>query len=290
MTTLQTSRGFEYGVRHILSPHSGLIFDVLLGILLIDEAELKSLFELGAVYLNHQRWRENTPVQAGDYIRVHTKPRRFPAHNIDWQQRLIFQNEHFVVVNKPAALPVHASVDNLRENVQAYLQRHLGQDLLLTHRLDVPTQGLLVYAKTKEFQSAFNTLIAQRGVRKIYRAQVQGPGPREDRLVHYMEPSPRAPKTVAAEMSAGWQECVLEITDRREVANGITELTIHLITGRTHQIRAQLAFVGFPILGDIAYGASPLYQDERISLAACELSFRDLLSDQDFSFAITPEF
>ncbi len=286
---MQSARGFEYGVKHIISPQSGdgphLISDVLLSNTDLDLSQIKNLLNLGAIYLNGQRLLEDFSVLEGSYLRVHTKPRRFPKNDGKWSERIIFENQHFIIVNKISGLPVHASVDNIRENVQAYLEETLQQPVFLTHRLDVPTRGLIVYGKTAEFQTAFNKMLIARELKKIYRARVTK-SPNLGVLTHYMEPSPRAPKKVDRVEQPGWQNCVLEILSATELVDGTHELKIHLHTGRTHQIRAQLGFEGCPIIGDHAYGAEKIWHEEKIELEACELEFTNPLTGESHHFKI----
>ncbi|UYL07692.1 RluA family pseudouridine synthase [Bdellovibrio sp. SKB1291214] len=282
---MQSERGFEYGVKHIISPISGSVRDVLLSILQVSSEEVDYLLHLGAIYLNHSRILENVLVSSGDYLRVHTKPRRFPKGNVDFTKRIIFQNEHFVVVNKVSGMPVHGSVDNIRENLQSYMEEALQEKLYVTHRLDVPTNGLIIYAKTVDFQTAFNKLLIAREIKKIYRALIEGPAPTAKTLKHYMEPSPRAPKVVSHEPRDKWQECVLEILEVIPHQEHM-ELKIHLHTGRTHQIRAQLGFEKSPIIGDHTYGAKKRWDDERIELTACELEFLNPLTGDHHHFKI----
>lgn len=283
---MQSARGFEYGVRHIISPQSGGLCDFLLSTLDLSREHVYFLLDLGSVYLNHKRVTENLSVSQGDYLRVHTKPRRFLPNDGQWASRVLFENEHFILANKVSGLPVHASVDNRRENLQAYLEQTLNTQLFVTHRLDVPTRGLIVYAKTPTFQMAFNKLLQQREMRKIYRAVVEGQGLKSGLITHYMEPSPRAPKTVSRTFHEGWQECLLEILNVKELPEGQSEIRIQLLTGRTHQIRAQMGFEKHPLAGDHAYGAQKLWDEDRIELEACELVFSNPLTGEFHHFAI----
>jgi 23S rRNA pseudouridine1911/1915/1917 synthase len=270
----QISKGFEYGVRHILSPKSGPLADAILSTLGISAEEFAEVLQLGGVYLEGERITSAVEIEEGAYVCVHTKPRRFPANTFNWRERIFFEDENFLVVNKPAGLPVHPSVDNLRENLQVYLADFLGTEIYVTHRLDVPTSGLLVMAKSKNFLPMFNHLLATRSVQKIYRARVQGLILQPGLVTHYMEPSPRAPKTLQLDPRSEWQECQLRIL---EVQNFSTEneqeVLIELLTGRTHQIRAQLAALGAPICGDVLYGARKKYDLEQIDLEAESLKF-----------------
>lgn len=283
---MQSARGFEYGVRHIISPQSGKVSDILLSILHIEFSQVQFLLDLGSIYLNHKRLKEDSSVSSGDYLRVHTKPRRFIVNNENWRNRIVFENEDFVVANKISGIPVHASVDNNKEHLQNYLAQCLGCELLVTHRLDIPTHGLIVYAKNSQFQSAFNKLIIQKELIKIYRATVEGNSLAPGRLIHYMEPSPRAPKTVSVTNNEGWLNCELDILESHSMDNGRSNLKIHLLTGRTHQIRAQLGFEKHPIVGDHTYGATKISDEEKIELQACELNFTNPLTGEAFHFSI----
>lgn len=282
------NNGFEYGVRHLLSPRSGLVSDVLLS---NPEESLNGerlsverfweLLQLGSIYVDGKRLSEDTPVLENTYIRLHTKPRRFPADLGKWRDHIIFENEDFLIVNKPSGLPVHASVDNRLENLQAYLSSYLGRELYVTHRLDVPTRGLLLFAKTKTFLSEFNKLLSERAVQKLYRARCEGQLLVPNLYQHFMEPSPRAPKKVSVAPHPLWQECLLriltvknlDITDMTNTVMPGQELTIELLTGRTHQIRAQLSAMKAPVIGDTLYGAKKQYAGEEIDLTAESLRF-----------------
>lgn len=283
---MQSARGFEYGVRHIISPESGWLYDVLLGTLELSRENFDFLLRMGSIYLNHIRISENSLISVGDYIRVHTKPRRFLPKDKTWPERIVFQNDDFVVLNKPSGLPVNASVDNIVEHTQNYLEETLGSKVYGTHRLDVATSGLIVFAKNKNFQSEFNKLFIEREVIKIYEAEVLGTPHTLGLIRHYMEPSPRAPKTVSENAQEKWLECLLEILSI-ETTDGKSKLRIQLHTGRTHQIRAQLSALGFPIIGDRAYGGQEVMSDfETIQLRSVELKFTNPLSQEFHHFKL----
>jgi 23S rRNA pseudouridine1911/1915/1917 synthase len=269
-----SKRGHEYGVQHVLAPKAGALVEVIADTLQLPKEQIQDLLDLGSIYRNHERV-SNVPTEIllGDYVRVHTKPRRYFITTTDL---LIFENDDFVVVNKPSGIPVHATVDNRRENLLYFLSQKMNCDLKVTHRLDVATQGLIVFAKTEEFQKDFNQYLTQNKIQKIYRAIVHGKIPVEMvgvDWIHYMEPSPRAPKKVSAKEIPGWQKCVLQILESRVVNNDYSEVIIELKTGRTHQIRSQCSANGFPIVGDTMYGSIYSCGIDKIALQSCGLQF-----------------
>jgi 23S rRNA pseudouridine1911/1915/1917 synthase len=285
-------RGAHDGVIHWRSKGPGALLPRLresLGQSAPSIERLRELLALGALYSEKERlldWSYLECEHPGPtYLRLHTEPRRYDLSVLrDWQERVVFENENFLIFNKPSGLPCHPMVDNFQENLLVELQRLTGKKLLLTHRLDRATKGLLLLAKTLEYQKAFNHLLTVRGVQKLYRAAVESAPPwlEGQELTHYMLPSPRAPKLLVREMQLGTQECRLRIL---KIDNCL--LTLELLTGRTHQIRAQLGFEGFPICGDVAYGASHQpWGEENIALQSFQLAFRDPLIEQNWSFEL----
>lgn len=245
----------------------------------------QELLQMGAIYVDGQRCLENLRLPQQMYLRVHSKPRRFQDPGA-WDQRIVFETEDFVIVNKPSSLPCHPSVDNIQENLLVFLTRARSEELHLTHRLDVPTSGLLVLARHKNFQSAFNILLAHRELRKIYRAVCVGHPPATGLHRHYMAPGPRAPKKINRDPGEGGLLCELSILENEILDENEFRTRMQLHTGRTHQIRAQMSFLGAPIRGDGAYGAKKIYTEEKIDLTACELAFTNPLDGRAYEFKI----
>jgi 23S rRNA pseudouridine1911/1915/1917 synthase len=277
-----SSRGFEYGVQHLLAPQPGLLTDVLKSNLKLDQAQAEFLCDIGAVYLNESRLKpcsKNMQISQGAYLRVHSKPRRFEPTLVKFPECVIYQDENLLVVNKPSGLPVHPTVDNTKENLLSLLQEQTGIELFVTHRLDVPTRGLIILAKNKTAQAFINHQLTDGLVKKVYRAKVSGFSLPLGELVHYMKPSPRAPKEVSVVERPGWAQCRLKILDILNSSATNSEILIELVTGRTHQIRAQMAAIGNPIVGDKQYGSKIELSAEAICLEAQYLSFENLQNE-----------
>lgn len=268
-------------IQHLIVDQPEFLFSLLQRELKLSVEYAQFLLSLGAIYQNGKRSAENTLLQKGEWIRCHTEPRRFQTH-INWNKHILFENDHFVVVDKPPGLPCQASLDNKIENLLFLLSSHYKHELFITHRLDIGTEGLIVLAKTKLFQRAFNQLLELRKVTKIYECLTTGSQLAPSRLTHWMLPHPRAPKILSAtcgerETQERWKLCELEILTSETInASSVRYRTVsnssinyngnagghydcnyyrlQLLTGRTHQIRAQLSFEKNPILGDQLYG------------------------------------
>ncbi|XP_073104636.1 RNA pseudouridine synthase 6, chloroplastic isoform X2 [Elaeis guineensis] len=196
------------------------------------------------------------------------------CYEIDWKSRIIAVADSYVVLDKPAATSVGGTTDNIEECCATFASRALGLEtpLKTTHQIDNCTEGCVVLARTKEFCSIFHGMIREKQVKKFYRALAAAPVP-VGIISHYMRPVNVAPRLVSEESIGGGHLCQLEVLECKEVpwpnvdvekSYGIEycewpskdiayECKINLLTGKTHQVRAQLAAIGAPIVGDSMY-------------------------------------
>ncbi len=280
------SHGFEYGVKHFHNPKSGLISEVICDTLQIEKDQVLFLLKLGAIYIDNIRQSDDVIAQNNKLFRVHTKPRRHNT-NHPWNQLIVFEDSDFLVLNKPAGIPSHASVDNRIDNSLHQVELARGLKLMITHRLDTLTEGLIVYGKSARFVNKFNLQIQNRQVQKKYVALAQTTTLLPTKLIHYMESSARAPKVVTDFFKEKSALCELEI-EKQIINSDHSWLRINLLTGRTHQIRAQLSAVQSPLLGDVLYGSTQSWRGPGIALRACELEF--LWNDKSCLFRLPEDF
>jgi len=311
---VQQHGGFEYGVKHFLSPEENLLSSTLQSCLDLSLKDSSELIQLGSIYINGKRVLKDLNLAENTYIRAHTKPRRykFPKST---ELLILKEEKDFLIINKPSGIPVHPTVDNFEENLIYFLQNKLNTPLYITHRLDVPTSGLIVFAKTQSFQQYFNTQLSLGRVEKKYSAitlpSITGVLSSQTfpiTLQHWMEKSPKAPKILHNCNFSDSLSCELQIEsiqtlklNSSQEINTFFELQIRLITGRTHQIRAQLSFLNSPILNDQMYGAPILNESESkfisdwlkieplgefIALRCNEISFEDPIHKNKLLFSI----
>lgn len=186
-----------------------------------------------------------------------------------------------IVVNKNVGQLVQGDKtgdESLLEAIKQFIKKRDEKPgnvfLGLVHRIDRPTSGLVIYAKTSKALSRLTQMVKNREVKKTYWALV----PKElisqqQRLVHYLKKNEKNNKAIVfPKATEGAKEAILTYSVIK-VLDNYQLLEIDLETGRHHQIRAQLSKTGIPIKGDLKYGAPRSNPDGGISLHARKLNF-----------------
>lgn len=194
--------------------------------------------------------------------------------------RVLYEDNHLLAMLKPAGvLTMGDDTDDLTMvNIAAdYLKHKYNKPgnvfVGVVHRLDRPVSGVLLFARTSKAASRLSDQFRRGSVKKIYRAVVTGRVPKpEDTLTDWLHKDRE--QNVVSVVGSGVpkaQKSILTYKVLKQVSNGI-HLQIEPLTGRSHQIRVQLASRQMPINGDVKYGSS-VRQGGRISLHAESLQF-----------------
>lgn len=186
---------------------------------------------------------------------------------------VLYKNNQLIAFNKPPNVPIQddKSKDKSLLNLG---EIYAKSKLHLIHRLDRPATGVVLFAKTPGALIALNEQFQQRTIRKIYLAVVKEMPPQtEGTLVHYLSKNARQNRSIASETETpDSKRAELKYAYRKSIDN-YHLLEIELITGRHHQIRAQLSAIGCPIKGDDKYGFKRANPDRSIHLHAWKLGF-----------------
>lgn len=194
---------------------------------------------------------------------------------------VVYEDNHIIIVNKCASEIVQADKTGdipLSETVKQYLKEKYAKPgnvfLGVTHRLDRPVSGLVIFAKTSKALGRLNEMFRTGGVKKTYWAIVrQCPPASEGELVHYLVRNEKQNKSYAyAKEVKGSKMAVLHYRLLAKSENYYL-LEVDLKTGRHHQIRCQLAAMGCPIKGDLKYGFARSNPDGSICLHARRVRF-----------------
>lgn len=274
-------------VKHFEVQQPNLLSEILFDEYDVNSSDFKFLIELGAIYVNDERQTKDGFVFQNSVLRVHLKPRRYNC-DYNWKSLVVFENDFCLVLNKPSGIPSHPAIDNVSENSLTQTSLAKKIPLFVTHRLDTLTSGLIVYAKKQSFATDFNLQLQKRTIRKKYVALIESSQKLAPRLTHYMDPAGGSPKKLSNSPAEGWALCELEILEQKEILPNLNWVKINLLTGRTHQIRAQLSHLQAPILGDTLYGAKLPFQKDAIALRSCEIEFN--CGDERLKFNISEEF
>ena len=203
---------------------------------------------------------------------------------------VLYEDNHIIAVNKTCNEIVQGDKTGdtpLSEIVKAYIKEKYNKPgevfLGVTHRLDRPTSGVVLFARTSKALTRLNAMFqSHEQIRKTYWAIVQGvPKQAEARLENWLTRNEQLNKSFIAKPNA--KEAKQAILSYKTLAKGenYTLLEVNLETGRHHQIRCQLAAIGCPIKGDLKYGAKRSNPDGGICLHARQIEFIHPVSKQD---------
>lgn len=211
---------------------------------------------------------------------------------------ILFEDNHLLIINKrPGELSqLDKTGDNsVLEKYKLYLKKKHNKKgnvfLGLVNRLDRPTSGVLILAKTSKALSRMNKMLVERKILKKYIAVVEKkPIRKKNILINFLKKNQKQNKSyIVDETTKDSKKAILHYTTLKELDN-YSLLEISLETGRHHQIRVQLSNIGCSIKGDLKYGSKRSNSDKSICLHANEISFIHPVSKNEIKIkANTPQ-
>ena len=213
-------------------------------------------------------------------------------HSTKDNLEVLFEDNHLLIVNKKSGDIVQGDKTGdkpLSDVVKEYIKEKYNKPgevfLGVVHRLDRPTSGIIIFARTTKALERLNKMLRERTISKTYWAVVKNtPLKEKDSLIHFLKKNPKNNKsTVFTKETGASKKAILHYSVIKKLDN-YSLLEIDLETGRHHQIRAQLAYIGSPIKGDLKYGASRSNKDGSIHLHARKISFTHPVSKENILF------
>ena len=270
----------------------------------IPDSLLHKYFRKKRIKINGKRRQENTVLNSGDLIRLYINDELFgekPVKKADKQAKLdiVYEDDNIIIVYKPRGLLCHSdnkNQANLIDSIITYLtdKSEYSADNVnaftpsLCNRIDQGTEGLVIAAKNYIALAEMNNVIKSRILEKKYLCVTQGKIKdgiysaflTRDKLSKKVTVSP-APSVDSKEIITGFETI--------DVKGGYSLVECSLITGRTHQIRAHMAFLGSPISGDRKYGKAENGLKSQL-LCAYKLSFGQIPPEYTVSYLSGKEF
>ncbi len=197
------------------------------------------------------------------------------------EDRILYEDNHLIIINKRSSEIVQGDKTGdtpLSDIVKNYIKIRYSKPgnvfLGVVHRIDRPVSGAVIFARTSKALTRLNNMLREGTIKKKYLAVVQNPPPsNEGKLIHHLKKNEKQNKSyLCLEDTEGAKQAALNYKLLAESKNYYL-LEVELLTGRHHQIRAQLSAIGCPIRGDLKYGFSRSNKDGSIHLHAWLLDF-----------------
>lgn len=209
---------------------------------------------------------------------------------------ILFEDNHIIVVQKPQNILSQGDetgdqdmLNMVKKHIKEKYQKPGNVYVGLVHRLDRPTGGVMVFAKTSKAAERLSLQIQNGEFKKEYLCVVCGhPRMKADKLINYLEKDPKTNNVrivPQSQMNAKRAELDYEVKDEKDE---LSLVKVRLATGRSHQIRVQMASIKCPIFGDYRYGKGEIGQGYNLALWAVKLSFLHPVTKERMTFKSLP--
>lgn len=222
------------------------------------------------IKVNGTRTKEDIILNQNDSIEIYL-PNNFPEQNTQKPDLpIVFEDDNILIINKPQGIAVHAGDKEKSGDYQPTLIELLQQtsrNLQLCHRIDRNTGGLVLLAKNRTALEEILNAIENHLIKKFYRCIVYGtPNPRKATLTNYLSKNSRMSQVFIHATREKGDLTAITTYNTLKTTGELSLLEVSIATGRMHQIRAQLAHIGCPILGDGKYGNTAVNRKFKVKI------------------------
>lgn len=225
---------------------------------------VNKLFRKKDIKVNGKRISSNIKVMPGDKIEVY-----FDFDKLETKIDIVYEDDNIAIINKPTSMEVCDSEGSLEDK--------LGKGYFAVHRLDINTEGLVIFAKSENIKNILIDAFSKKYIHKKYLAWVFGtPHKNEITFSGYLFKDAKKSRVYIYDTKKPNTKEIVTIIRKAQGYNRTSLLEVEIPTGRTHQIRATLSYLNMPIIGDEKYGNNELNKSLRLKrqcLTATSLLF-----------------
>ena len=262
-----------------------------------SRSNLANEIKKGSILINSKETKPSYTIKSGDVIEISIQNTVLKIEPENLPLDIVYEDENMAVINKPSGMLTHPTTIETSGTLVNALLYKFGENLSdvngefrrgIIHRLDRNTSGLLMIAKNNKTHEYLTEKIKNHEISKKYLAVVKGVIDEEEFVIN--KPIGRNPnKPEKMGVYENGKESISEVKVLKRFKDA-TLIEVHLITGRTHQIRVHLSSIGHPVYNDTLYGFGKMkIKTEEQVLQSYKLSFPKPFSGEKLSFEIKPD-
>lgn len=255
----------------IIEKYDGLLLKKYLSeVLGYSRRQITRLYTSKFIFINNENINLTYVLKTGDLLKIEeTSFLNLKSIKTTGKPIILYEDKYLIIINKPAGICAHPSKEHQDDDMETLLETYLNKKVYPVGRLDKNVSGVMLYALSKESASKLNKLRQDNKLNKYYECLIKGHFKlKEGRLIYYLAKDEKSHKFISDKNGL---RCITDYWTIQEEKD-ISHLRIHILTGRSHQIRAGLALNNHPIIGDFMYGQKD-NRLNRVALHASSLEF-----------------